>query len=71
MAMNIIPQDEHQRMAAVKRYDILDTPPDGAFDRITAIAAKVQNAHFDHQCRRSRPDLVQVRSWRSGESDPA
>lgn len=27
-------------MAAVKRYDILDTPPDGAFDRITAIAAR-------------------------------
>jgi two-component sensor histidine kinase len=38
--MNIIPQDEQQRMAAVKRYDILDTPPDGAFDRITAIAAR-------------------------------
>jgi hypothetical protein len=27
-------------MEAVKRYDILDTPPDGAFDRITAIAAR-------------------------------
>ncbi|MDQ2860384.1 MAG: GAF domain-containing protein [Pseudomonadota bacterium] len=27
-------------MAAVKRYDILDTPPDGSFDRITAIAAR-------------------------------
>jgi two-component sensor histidine kinase len=27
-------------MAAVRRYDILDTPPDGAFDRITAIAAR-------------------------------
>ncbi len=42
---NIPPQtvvavDELQRMAAVKRYDILDTPPDGAFDRITAIAAR-------------------------------
>jgi two-component sensor histidine kinase len=27
-------------MAAVKRYEILDTPADGAFDRITAIAAR-------------------------------
>jgi two-component sensor histidine kinase len=36
----VIPKDEPQRMAAVKRYDILDTPPDGSFDRITAIAAR-------------------------------
>jgi GAF domain-containing protein len=28
-------------MAAVRRYDILDTPPDGAFDRVTALAAKI------------------------------
>jgi two-component sensor histidine kinase len=27
-------------MAAVRRYEILDTPPDGAFDRITALAAR-------------------------------
>jgi hypothetical protein len=27
-------------MLAVQRYDILDTPPDGAFDRITALAAR-------------------------------
>lgn len=37
---SIIPADEPQRMAAVRRYDILDTPPDGAFDRITALAAR-------------------------------
>lgn len=37
---SIIPDDELQRIAAVKRYDILDTPPDGSFDRITAIAAR-------------------------------
>lgn len=30
---------ENRRMAAVKRYEILDTPPDGTFDRITALAA--------------------------------
>jgi two-component sensor histidine kinase len=35
-----IPENEHQRMTAVKRYDILDTPPDGSFDRIAAIAAR-------------------------------
>jgi hypothetical protein len=28
-------------MAAVRRYDILDTPPDGAFDRIAATAAEL------------------------------
>ncbi|MDO6414092.1 histidine kinase dimerization/phosphoacceptor domain -containing protein [Sphingomonas sp. BIUV-7] len=27
-------------MAAVRRYEILDTPPDGAFDRITEVAAR-------------------------------
>lgn len=33
--------DEEARLAAVRRYDILDTPPDGAFDRITALAARL------------------------------
>lgn len=37
---SIIPASEAQRVAAVRRYDILDTPPDGAFDRITALAAR-------------------------------
>jgi two-component sensor histidine kinase len=37
---SIIPENEAQRMAAVRRYDILDTPPDGAFDRITTISAR-------------------------------
>lgn len=27
-------------MTAVRRYDVLDTPPDGAFDRVTALAAR-------------------------------
>jgi sigma-B regulation protein RsbU (phosphoserine phosphatase) len=35
-----LPFDEEARLAAVRRYDILDTPPDGAFDRITALAAR-------------------------------
>lgn len=33
------PAQEAARLAAVRRYDILDTPPDGAFDRVTALAA--------------------------------
>jgi sigma-B regulation protein RsbU (phosphoserine phosphatase) len=32
---------EQERMGAVRRYDILDTPPDGAFDRIAALAAEI------------------------------
>jgi two-component sensor histidine kinase len=36
----IIPPDEVERMQAVKRYDILDTPPDGSFERVTALAAR-------------------------------
>jgi two-component sensor histidine kinase len=31
---------EAERMKAVRRYDILDSPPDGAFDRITALVAR-------------------------------
>ncbi len=34
------PPDEAARLDAVRRYDILDTPPDGAFDRITTLAAR-------------------------------
>ncbi|MFJ7797251.1 sensor histidine kinase [Pseudomonas sp. NPDC096950] len=33
--------DESVRMSIVRRYAILDTPPDGAFDRVTAIAARL------------------------------
>lgn len=36
----ISPPNEAARIAAVRRYDILDSPPDGAFDRITALAAR-------------------------------
>ena len=32
---------ENDRLKAVRRYDILDTPPDGTFDRITALAARL------------------------------
>ncbi|MFD3534153.1 PP2C family protein-serine/threonine phosphatase [Streptomyces sp. NPDC058664] len=33
--------DETARLEAVRRYDILDTPPDGAFDRVAAMAARL------------------------------
>jgi len=32
---------ERARLEAVRRYDLLDTPPDRIFDRITAMAARV------------------------------
>jgi phosphoserine phosphatase RsbU/P len=35
------PTAEAARMAAVQRYNILDSPPDGAFDRVTAMAARL------------------------------
>ncbi|WP_303311915.1 GAF domain-containing protein [Hymenobacter sp. BT730] len=34
---------ETARITALKRYDILDTPADGTFDRMTALASKVFN----------------------------
>jgi signal transduction histidine kinase len=33
--------DEAGRLDAVERYAILDTPPDGAFDRVTRLAARI------------------------------
>lgn len=40
---SLIPDNEEQRLAAVQRYDVLDSPRDGAFERITRLAAR----HFD------------------------
>lgn len=34
---------EQERIKSLKKYDILDTPPDGSFDRITKLAAKLLN----------------------------
>ncbi|MGW7787684.1 MULTISPECIES: PP2C family protein-serine/threonine phosphatase [Streptomyces] len=33
--------EEAARMDAVRRYDILDTPPNGAYDRVAAMAARL------------------------------
>ncbi|MGI8951693.1 MAG: GAF domain-containing sensor histidine kinase [Chitinophagaceae bacterium] len=38
-----IDMEEEKRIKAVKKYNILDTPPDGSFDRITKLAAKLLN----------------------------
>jgi sigma-B regulation protein RsbU (phosphoserine phosphatase) len=38
------PPDELARMRAVHQYEILDTPPDGAFDRIAGVAARTFSA---------------------------
>lgn len=35
--------DDARRLAAVARYEILDTPPDGAYDRIAGLAARWLN----------------------------
>jgi two-component sensor histidine kinase len=35
------PSNEHKRISVLRRYDILDSPPDGSFDRITALAANL------------------------------
>ena len=43
VAPELLPGNEAQRMDAVRRYDLLDTPPDGAFDRITALASRIFN----------------------------
>jgi GAF domain-containing protein len=37
--VNVIPTDEADRLEAVQRYEILDTPRDGAFDRIARLAS--------------------------------
>jgi eukaryotic-like serine/threonine-protein kinase len=40
--INPIPShDETARLAEVRRYAILDTPPDGAFDRVTRLAVGI------------------------------
>jgi two-component sensor histidine kinase len=40
ISLGLIPENEADRLAAVRRYEILDTPPDGSFDRVTALAAR-------------------------------
>ncbi len=44
--VGLIPANEPARIAAVHHFGILDTPPDGAFDRITATAARMFGVPF-------------------------
>lgn len=37
----IIPSSDEERLKALHRYEILNTPPEGAFNRIAALAAKL------------------------------
>ncbi len=39
--MNIIPENDEQRVAVLKRYRILDTPPEDAFDHIARLAVQI------------------------------
>ncbi|WP_420797539.1 putative bifunctional diguanylate cyclase/phosphodiesterase [Azospirillum doebereinerae] len=38
-----IPANEQDRLAALRRFELLDTPPEDAFDHITRLAAKLLN----------------------------
>lgn len=42
-ANSSILSNEARRMAAVRRYDVLDSPPDGAFDRVTRLASTLMD----------------------------
>ena len=63
--------DEAARIAAVHSFEILDTPPDGAFDRIAALAARtfgvpigivsvVDNDRIWFKARHGLPDVEQI-----------
>ena len=36
-----LPDDEAQRLDALRRFDILDTPPEQAFDNLTRLASQI------------------------------
>jgi diguanylate cyclase (GGDEF)-like protein len=39
--LNSLSNNEQLRLAAIRHLDILDTPPDGAFDRLTQLAGRI------------------------------
>ncbi len=41
-----LPSNERARLDALRRYEILDTPPDEAFERITRMASRLFNVPF-------------------------
>jgi signal transduction histidine kinase/CheY-like chemotaxis protein len=38
-----VPEEEEERLATLYRYDLLDTPPEDDFDRITSLARRILN----------------------------
>ena len=36
-----LPENETERLAALRSYQILDTPPDTEFDLLTALASQI------------------------------
>lgn len=40
---SVLPSNETERIRDLKRYEILDTPPDGSFDRITSLVSRILN----------------------------
>jgi DNA-binding winged helix-turn-helix (wHTH) protein len=41
-----IPEDDEERVAALRSYEILDTDPEEAFDDVTALAAQISGCQF-------------------------
>ena len=41
MQQSHIPANDRERLEALRSYEILDTPADGAFDRITSLGARL------------------------------
>ena len=39
----LIPENESERLAALRAYQILDTQPERAYDEVTELAAQVRN----------------------------
>ncbi|HEX9890432.1 MAG TPA: GAF domain-containing protein [Actinomycetota bacterium] len=39
--MSTVPKDEAERLAALQRYGVLDTPPEDSFDRLTRLATRI------------------------------
>jgi signal transduction histidine kinase len=39
----VVPENDAERLQALYRYEIIDTPPEGAFNRVAEMAAKIFN----------------------------